>query len=119
MTKQPENIRMGAPYDDPAFEALCREMSIWGTAQAALAAVFWRAGQYVLAESIGVGALPLKSPRQRGRAAPAKGADIPTLATPKPAQPIWITRAPPVSAQPDLRRTGVMFRNQRNQGVTK
>jgi len=41
-----ENIRAGAPYDDPAFEALCREHGIWGTAQSALCAVFWRqAGQ--------------------------------------------------------------------------
>jgi hypothetical protein len=41
-----ENIRTGAPYDDPAFEALCREHGIWGTAQSALCAVFWRqAGQ--------------------------------------------------------------------------
>ena len=41
-----ENIRAGAPYDDPAFEALCREHGIWGTAEAALCAVFWRqAGQ--------------------------------------------------------------------------
>lgn len=41
-----ENIRTGAPYDDPAFEALCREHGIWGTAEAALCAVFWRqAGQ--------------------------------------------------------------------------
>lgn len=37
-----ENIRAGAPYDDPAFEALCREHGIWGTAEAALCAVFWR-----------------------------------------------------------------------------
>lgn len=37
-----ENIREGAPYDDPRFEALCREHGIWGTAQAALCAVFWR-----------------------------------------------------------------------------
>ena len=41
-----ENIRAGAPFDDPAFEALCREHGIWGTAEAALCAVFWRqAGQ--------------------------------------------------------------------------
>ena len=37
-----ECIRLGDPYDNPAFEALCREMGIWGTAQAALCAVFWR-----------------------------------------------------------------------------
>jgi len=37
-----ESIRSGAPYDDPAFEALCREHGIWGTAEAALCAVFWR-----------------------------------------------------------------------------
>lgn len=38
----PGNIRLGAPYNIPAFEAACREMGIWGTAQAALCAVFWR-----------------------------------------------------------------------------
>jgi|SRR5690554_4300304 len=41
----PEGIREGAPYDDPAFEALCREHEIWGTAAAALCAVFWEAGK--------------------------------------------------------------------------
>lgn len=38
-----ENIRMGTPYDHAPFEALCREHGIWGTPQAALCAVFWRA----------------------------------------------------------------------------
>lgn len=45
MTNEANCIRVGAPYDEPAFEALCREMSIWGTAQAALCAVFWRKGK--------------------------------------------------------------------------
>lgn len=39
----PENIREGAPYDDPRFADLCREYQIWGTPQSALCAVFWRA----------------------------------------------------------------------------
>jgi len=43
----PEDIREGAPYDDPAFEALCREHEIWGTAAAAQCAVFWEAGKRV------------------------------------------------------------------------
>lgn len=41
----PEGIRDGAPYDDPVFEALCRENEIWGTAAAAQCAVFWEAGK--------------------------------------------------------------------------
>jgi len=41
----PEDIREGAPYDDPAFAALCREHEVWGTAAAALCAVFWEAGK--------------------------------------------------------------------------
>lgn len=64
---EPESIRMGAPYDSPAFEALCREMSIWGTAQAALCAVFWRRAEAAMAESIGTGgvsALPDAEPAQ-------------------------------------------------------
>lgn len=43
----PEGIREGAPYDDPAFESLCREHEIWGTAAAAQCAVFWGAGKRV------------------------------------------------------------------------
>lgn len=43
----PESIREGAPYDDPAFEALCREYEIWGTPAAAQCAVFWEAGKRV------------------------------------------------------------------------
>lgn len=39
----PQNIRMGAPYDNPDFEAICRWHGVWGTAEAALCAVFWRA----------------------------------------------------------------------------
>lgn len=42
---QPENVRAGDLYDDPAFESLCREHQIWGTAESALCAVFWRAGK--------------------------------------------------------------------------
>lgn len=42
----PEKVRQGAPYDDPAFESLCREHGIWGTAAAAQCAVFWLAGQH-------------------------------------------------------------------------
>ena len=41
----PEDIREGAPYDDPDFESLCREHEIWGTAAAAQCAEFWRAGK--------------------------------------------------------------------------
>ena len=40
---EPQNIREGYPYDDPAFEQLCRDHGIWGTDQSALAAVFWEA----------------------------------------------------------------------------
>ena len=39
----PENIREGAPYDNPAFEQLARDMGAWGTPQAALCAQFWLA----------------------------------------------------------------------------
>lgn len=38
-----ENIREGAPYDNPAFEQLSRDMGVWGTPQAALCAQFWMA----------------------------------------------------------------------------
>lgn len=41
----PENIREGAPYDNPAFEQLARDMGAWGTPQAALCAQFWLAAQ--------------------------------------------------------------------------
>lgn len=41
----PEDIREGAPYDDPAFESLCREHEVWGTAAAAQCAVFWEGGK--------------------------------------------------------------------------
>src|SRR5690554_576026 len=43
----PEDIREGAPYDDPAFKSLCREHEIWATAAAAQCAVFWEAGKRV------------------------------------------------------------------------
>lgn len=59
---EPENIRMGAPYDNPVFEALCREMGIWGTAQAALCAVFWRKGAANTAESIGAAGVSALTP---------------------------------------------------------
>lgn len=36
-----DNIRTGAPYNDPTFEALCRAHDIWGTEEAALCAAFW------------------------------------------------------------------------------
>ena len=39
----PENIREGAPYDNPEFEQLARDMGVWGTPQAALCAQFWLA----------------------------------------------------------------------------
>lgn len=48
--EQPENIREGAPYDDPRFEALAAEYGIWGTAESALCAVFWRAGNAAAAQ---------------------------------------------------------------------
>jgi|GEM_PF-3836035 len=35
----------GYPYEHPEFEALCREHGIWGTAESALCAVFWRGAQ--------------------------------------------------------------------------
>lgn len=41
----PDGVREGAPYDDPAFESLCREHEVWGTAAAAQCAVFWEAGK--------------------------------------------------------------------------
>ncbi len=42
----PENIREGAPYDNPEFEQLARAMGIWGTPQAALCAQFWLAATH-------------------------------------------------------------------------
>ena len=42
MPELPENIREGAPYDNARFEELCREHDIWGTAESAMCAVFWR-----------------------------------------------------------------------------
>ena len=65
MEKQPDNIRLGAPYDQPAFESLCREMGIWGTAQAALCAVFWRKAEATLAESVGAGGVSALVPAAR------------------------------------------------------
>lgn len=41
----PENVRTGAPYDNPAFEQLARELGVWGTVQAAACAQFWVAAQ--------------------------------------------------------------------------
>ncbi len=43
--RAPVNIREGQPYNDPRFESLCREHGIWGTAESALAAVFWNASK--------------------------------------------------------------------------
>lgn len=43
--QHPEAVREGAPYDDPAFSALCREHEVYGTAAAAQCAVFWEAGK--------------------------------------------------------------------------
>ena len=40
----PENIREGAPYDCPAFEAMAREFHVWGRASGALCAQFWLGG---------------------------------------------------------------------------
>ena len=62
MKQEPENIRMGPPYNNPDFEAACREMGIWGTAQAALCAVFWRKGEANMAESIGAGGVSALTP---------------------------------------------------------
>jgi len=45
VTLQPENIRVGDPYDDPAFEQMAREHDVWGKADSALCAVFWLAGK--------------------------------------------------------------------------
>lgn len=44
-TPTAENIRDGAPYDNPAFEQLARDMGVWGTPQAALCAQFWLAAE--------------------------------------------------------------------------
>lgn len=41
----PENVRQGAPYDNPAFEQLARNLGVWGTAQSALCAQFWLAAK--------------------------------------------------------------------------
>lgn len=41
----PENLREGAPYDNPAFEALARALGVWGTAQSAVCAQFWIAAK--------------------------------------------------------------------------
>lgn len=41
--KMVENVREGAPYDNPAFEHLARDLGVWGTAQSAICAQFWLA----------------------------------------------------------------------------
>ena len=64
--KEPENIRMGHPYDQAEFEALCREMGIWGTPQAALGAVFWRRAEDVMAEAVGAGGVSALVARRAG-----------------------------------------------------
>ncbi len=43
--QMPENLREGAPYDNPAFEALARALGVWGTAQSAVCAQFWIAAK--------------------------------------------------------------------------
>lgn len=40
-----ENVRTGHPFDVPAFDELCREHDVLGTAMSALCAVFWRAAE--------------------------------------------------------------------------
>ena len=42
----PESIREGAPYDNPEFEQLARDMGVWGTAQSAVCAQFWLAATH-------------------------------------------------------------------------
>lgn len=43
---QPENIREGDPYDDPAFEDMARAHDVWGRASGAQCAVFWMGGKH-------------------------------------------------------------------------
>ena len=48
----PENIREGAPYDNPEFEQLARDMGVWGTAQSAVCAQFWLAATQPAAQGL-------------------------------------------------------------------
>lgn len=48
----PENIREGAPYDNPEFEQLARDMGVWGTAQSAVCAQFWLAATQPAAQGM-------------------------------------------------------------------
>lgn len=48
----PENIREGAPYDNPEFEQLARDMGVWGTAQSAVCAQFWLAATQPAAQGV-------------------------------------------------------------------
>ena len=48
----PESIREGAPYDNPAFEQLARDMGVWGTAQSAVCAQFWLAATQPAAQGL-------------------------------------------------------------------
>ena len=48
----PESIREGAPYDNPEFEQLARDMGVWGTAQSAVCAQFWLAATQPAAQGL-------------------------------------------------------------------
>ena len=48
----PENIREGAPYNNPEFEQLARDMGVWGTAQSAVCAQFWLAATQPAAQGV-------------------------------------------------------------------
>ena len=48
----PESIREGAPYDNPEFEQLARDMGVWGTAQSAVCAQFWLAATQPAAQGM-------------------------------------------------------------------
>src|SRR5690606_32230141 len=62
-----EDIRAGAPYDDPAFESLCREHEIWGTAAAAQCSVFWEAGKRVAEQRAATDVAELQAELERER----------------------------------------------------
>lgn len=63
----PENVRTGAPYDNPAFEHLARELGVWGTAQAAACAQFWVAAQSQSAFQTADGAALKRKPAPASR----------------------------------------------------
>ncbi len=56
-TPTAENIRDGAPYDNPEFEQLARDMGVWGTAQSAVCAQFWLAATQPAAQGMDAGKL--------------------------------------------------------------